>query len=226
MVTPLLITTEAGTITDFRHQLSHFGKVESSLTNQTELLEICKNEGLTIVDYINSGYDFNTYLVQKGEQRFALKIPHHLYYQNSVGTQINAIHTLKEKTFTHFKVEINYTTDSKKSFLLMPYIEGKSIANLIAEKQLDSKTTEKLRMAYSEVLKTSTQGFMIDFTPENLILNHDQLILIDPSPRNGLIANNFEDWLKIRSKRIFQNQISRHRCLQPVRQILRLISPK
>lgn len=147
----------------------------------------------TVVRLLGHGKGGYSYLVTDGQQEYVLKQIHHEpcdYYQfgDKLQSEINDYHRLKA---VGIRMPEMYEVDVPNERILKEYIEGETIAALVAR---GKRNTDHIAQVRQMAALLQTAGLNIDYYPTNFVVQAERLYYIDYECNRYDPKWNFENW--------------------------------
>jgi len=147
----------------------------------------------TVEKYLGKGKSAYSYLIKNADRNYVLKAIHHepcayYHFEDKFLAEISAYNKLKESNILIPEL-IDY--NQKEERLIKTYIEGSTLAELIAQDAItDDLISELFRIANSAF----QQGINIDYFPTNFVIKGGQIYYIDYEFNPYSPDWNFENW--------------------------------
>lgn len=145
---------------------------------------------LRLLGHGKGGY---SYLVTDGKKEYVLKQIHHEpcdYYQfgDKLQSELTDYERLKK---LGIRMPVLFDADVENERLLKEYIEGDTIAQIVARGEMKPEYLEQVR-GMCAVLYPA--GLNIDYYPTNFVVQDGLLYYIDYECNNYMDQWNFENW--------------------------------
>lgn len=156
--------------------------------------QMCVNgKPFSVIQLLGHGKGGYSYLVTDGQNKYVLKQIHHEpcdYYQFGDKLQ-SEIHDYRRLQEVGIPMPEMYDVDVPNERILKQYIQGQTIAQIVAQDQLKPGYVAQVRQMAESLQKS---GLNIDYYPTNFVVQEERLYYIDYECNCYDPQWNFENW--------------------------------